>query len=76
VIEVEQSCTRIETTVEENSECANLKRPATEVQDHDERAECPICFEPWSSTGPHRICCLVCGHLFGHNCIMKWLKNQ
>ncbi|KAF0989369.1 hypothetical protein HZS_5074 [Henneguya salminicola] len=26
---------------------------------------CPICFEPWTNIGEHRICTLKCGHLFG-----------
>lgn len=26
---------------------------------------CPICFEPWTSGGLHRVCSLRCGHLFG-----------
>jgi len=26
---------------------------------------CPICFEPWTSGGLHRVCALRCGHLFG-----------
>lgn len=26
---------------------------------------CPICYEPWTSGGIHRVCSLRCGHLFG-----------
>ncbi|KAF8563416.1 hypothetical protein P879_11870 [Paragonimus westermani] len=37
---------------------------------------CPICFEPWTSTGPHKLCCLRCGHLFGYSCISKWIRSQ
>ncbi|CAI2726454.1 unnamed protein product [Schistosoma spindalis] len=41
----------------------------------DEDTEtCPICFELWTSSGPHKVCCLRCGHLFGYSCVMKWFK--
>lgn len=26
---------------------------------------CSICFESYTTTGPHRMSCLKCGHLFG-----------
>ncbi|XP_024361431.1 uncharacterized protein [Physcomitrium patens] len=39
-----------------------------------EGTTCPICMEPWTSTGNHRICSLACGHLFGKSCIKRWLK--
>ncbi|XP_077220687.1 uncharacterized protein LOC143854547 isoform X2 [Tasmannia lanceolata] len=38
-------------------------------------ASCPICMEPWSSQGPHRICSLLCGHLYGRYCIEKWIRQ-
>lgn len=47
-----------------------------EEEDEDEGQTCSICFEPWSNSGGHRIASLKCGHLFGHNCIEKWLKGQ
>ncbi|KAK9723902.1 hypothetical protein RND81_05G033200 [Saponaria officinalis] len=34
---------------------------------------CPICMEPWSSSGEHLPSCLSCGHMFGMSCIKKWL---
>jgi E3 ubiquitin-protein ligase RFWD3 len=37
---------------------------------------CSICFDKWTSSGNHRICCLKCGHLFGHSCIDRWLKSN
>ncbi|KAH9285781.1 E3 ubiquitin-protein ligase RFWD3 [Echinococcus granulosus] len=36
---------------------------------------CSICFESWTTSGPHRICCLKCGHLFGRSCVTKWLMS-
>ena len=36
---------------------------------------CSICYEPWTSTGLHRLVSLKCGHLFGDNCIDKWLRQ-
>ena len=37
---------------------------------------CPICLENWDGTGPHRVCCLKCGDIFGRNCIETWLKTK
>ena len=32
-----------------------------------------ICLEPWTNSGRHRLCSLRCGHLFGRQCIDRWL---
>ena len=37
---------------------------------------CAICFEPIANVGDHRLVALKCGHLFGDNCIRKWIKAQ
>ena len=37
---------------------------------------CSICFEPWTNSGEHRLVCLKCGHLFGENCIERWVKTN
>ncbi|CAN8010621.1 unnamed protein product [Ixodes pacificus] len=37
---------------------------------------CTICFEAWTNSGEHRLVSLKCGHLYGQNCIEKWLKGQ
>nr|CDS27433.1 e3 ubiquitin protein ligase RFWD3 [Hymenolepis microstoma] len=42
----------------------------------DEAESCLICFEQWTTSGPHRICCLKCGHLFGKSCITKWIMSS
>ncbi|KAH7423071.1 hypothetical protein KP509_12G038200 [Ceratopteris richardii] len=48
-----------------------------EVQeDKTDGMNCPICMDPWTGEGMHRICCLACGHLFGRSCIRKWLQQQ
>lgn len=41
----------------------------------EESDTCPICYERWSSSGPHRIVSLRCGHLFGRDCIERWLAG-
>ncbi|CAL4138231.1 unnamed protein product [Meganyctiphanes norvegica] len=41
----------------------------------DEGQICPICFEPWSNSGDHRLASLKCGHIFGSMCIERWLKG-
>jgi E3 ubiquitin-protein ligase RFWD3 len=41
----------------------------------DDAVMCPICFDAWSSDGPHRIVSLKCGHVYGLSCIEKWLNE-
>ena len=52
--------------------------PETESENDDDTdaGACPICLEPWTSSGKHRICSLKCGHLFGKICIEKWLAGS
>ncbi|KAK9813183.1 hypothetical protein WJX72_010217 [[Myrmecia] bisecta] len=47
----------------------------TQSQD-DDGSYCSVCMEAWTNSGPHRICSLKCGHLFGRDCIVKWLKQK
>ncbi|CAI7990151.1 E3 ubiquitin-protein ligase RFWD3 [Geodia barretti] len=47
-----------------------------DAEDEDEGQTCSICFEPWSNSGAHRIASLKCGHLFGWNCIEKWVRGR
>eukprot|EP00057_Strongylocentrotus_purpuratus_P032302 XP_787195.3 PREDICTED: E3 ubiquitin-protein ligase RFWD3 [Strongylocentrotus purpuratus] len=42
----------------------------------DESQSCIICYEPWTTSGSHRLVSLRCGHLFGQSCIEQWLKGQ
>ncbi|XP_065316994.1 E3 ubiquitin-protein ligase RFWD3-like isoform X2 [Gordionus sp. m RMFG-2023] len=37
---------------------------------------CAICFDSFTNYGEHRLACLKCGHLFGFNCIKKWLQDN
>ncbi|KAJ3220165.1 hypothetical protein HDU67_005491 [Dinochytrium kinnereticum] len=48
----------------------NLKRIADEIEDRPE-AECTICSDTWTNYGPHRLCSLKCGHLFGEKAPAK-----
>ena len=41
-------------------------------EDDDDGASCPICFEPWTNSGDHRIASLKCGHFFGKACIERY----
>lgn len=52
------------------------KRPFTPSQPSDDDNLCIICLENWTSAGPHQICCLPCGHLFGYACIRQWLGRS
>ncbi|CAL9766788.1 unnamed protein product [Musa acuminata subsp. burmannicoides] len=36
---------------------------------------CPVCFETWSADGPHRVCCIPCGHVYGRSCLERWFKQ-
>eukprot|EP00047_Mylnosiga_fluctuans_P019185 m.79828 g.79828 ORF g.79828 m.79828 type:complete len:562 (-) comp8015_c0_seq4:138-1823(-) len=56
----------------------NIARGAAAAADDglDDGQTCTICFEAWTSAGPHRIASLKCGHLFGKICIEKWLKGR
>lgn len=42
----------------------------------EEQEKCSICLQNMNSSGLHQICCLSCGHLYGKNCIEKWLKEK
>ncbi|GJJ73279.1 E3 ubiquitin-protein ligase RFWD3 [Entomortierella parvispora] len=41
-----------------------------------EESTCPICFEAWTNSGPHRMASLKCGHLYGESCIFKWIAQR
>lgn len=38
--------------------------------------QCTICFEPWTSSGPHQTTVLKCGHLFGRSCLLQCLQAR
>ncbi|AFN83098.1 hypothetical protein EROM_060030 [Encephalitozoon romaleae SJ-2008] len=37
---------------------------------------CPICFSEYTTKGNHRVVSLQCGHLFGSQCIQKWVGKK
>uniref|UniRef100_A0ACD5WGT4 Uncharacterized protein n=1 Tax=Avena sativa TaxID=4498 RepID=A0ACD5WGT4_AVESA len=39
-------------------------------------ANCPVCMEPWTSEGAHRISCIPCGHVYGRSCLERWLTQR
>ncbi|KAF8780271.1 hypothetical protein HU200_001947 [Digitaria exilis] len=41
-----------------------------------ERPTCPVCMDPWTSQGPHRISCIPCGHVYGRSCLERWLTQR
>ncbi|KAL3316319.1 hypothetical protein Ciccas_005037 [Cichlidogyrus casuarinus] len=48
-----------------------------ECEKSDEEEEsCPICYEYFSNSGHHRISSLKCGHLFGFECIKRWIQTN
>lgn len=59
------------------SKFAKMELP-TRQDDTDEDNDgqtCSICLEGWTASGEHRLSALKCGHLFGHSCIDRWLKQ-
>ncbi|XP_044732146.1 E3 ubiquitin-protein ligase RFWD3-like [Chrysoperla carnea] len=59
------------------SESPESKRVKSDSdRDEDEGRTCPICFDYWTNSGKHRLCALKCGHLFGKNCVVRWLQSQ
>ncbi|XP_038053459.1 E3 ubiquitin-protein ligase RFWD3-like isoform X2 [Patiria miniata] len=50
-------------------------KSAAAVESDEDSQSCIICYEPWTNYGEHRLASLKCGHLFGHCCILKWLKG-
>jgi endogenous inhibitor of DNA gyrase (YacG/DUF329 family) len=61
-----------------NEQITDRKAPTSMIaQDTGER-ECPICLDPFTKEGPHRIVSTKCGHLFGKSCLLRALgmKNE
>jgi hypothetical protein len=50
-----------------NLKVKRKREPSVQESDSqdDLLCQCPICFEKWSNTGPHRLISMKCGHLFG-----------
>jgi SUMO ligase MMS21 Smc5/6 complex component len=65
------------------SPCRNIidiagDEPGEEVEASSKLAEteCPICLEPCTNQGDHRLAATRCGHLFGKMCITKSLGTK
>lgn len=80
------SAITLPTTENDNKKpCLNRKRLHSDdeessnkddVDEDNEGTLCPICLDNWTNAGPHRLCCLKCGHLFGLSCVQRWLDTQ
>ncbi|VDM94906.1 unnamed protein product [Thelazia callipaeda] len=46
-----------------------------DLSDEDSNV-CAICLDSYTISGPHRIVCLKCGHLFGQSCIERWIRTE
>lgn len=46
------------------------------IANEGKNEDCTICFEPFKSNGSHRVVTLHCGHLFGSECILRWLSKS
>ncbi|KAG7324061.1 hypothetical protein KOW79_012077 [Hemibagrus wyckioides] len=69
-----QSEERADSAPAEATKSASLS--TAEAENDGEGETCSICFEPWTTSGEHRLATLRCGHLFGFTCIDRWLKGQ
>ncbi|XP_042476154.1 E3 ubiquitin-protein ligase RFWD3 [Macadamia integrifolia] len=80
VIDVEDDYRRRE---QGEASSSSARRVEGEEIDHGEQqnmndldgACCPICMEPWSAEGDHKLCCLPCGHLYGKSCVERWIQQ-
>ncbi|XP_044764495.1 E3 ubiquitin-protein ligase RFWD3-like [Coccinella septempunctata] len=61
---------------DDDTESNSRKRSRSQYENEDDGQICPICLDNWTNSGEHRICCLKCGHLFGHSCILRWMQSQ
>ena len=52
------------------------KQPRDDASDGEDHDQCIICHEEFDNSGHHRVVALACGHLFGQNCITKWLGER
>lgn len=78
VVEVDSSDDDAEAETKNSDNHENVKKECPqepEGTDDDSAEQCPICMDNWTNTGEHRLCCLRCGHLFGHSCIIRWLEE-
>lgn len=62
---------------ESSSSAAAEKKTTVVSPEEDKEADsCIICFDAITAEGDHRACCLKCGHIFGFECISKWLGRE
>ncbi|KPJ05393.1 PREDICTED: E3 ubiquitin-protein ligase RFWD3-like [Papilio xuthus] len=52
------------------------KLSSPKINDDTDGETCPICLDTWGNSGEHRLVALKCGHLFGAQCVERWLKAQ
>lgn len=53
---------------------ASCQQPPASTKAYQEDTNCcVICLDQWSNVGPHQLCCMPCGHLFGYACIRGWI---
>ncbi|XP_026750913.2 E3 ubiquitin-protein ligase RFWD3-like [Galleria mellonella] len=63
-----------ETNQEPPAKIRKISSP--EKPDDTDGETCPICLDSWGNSGEHRLVALKCGHLFGYQCVERWLKAQ
>ncbi|XP_032528346.2 E3 ubiquitin-protein ligase RFWD3-like [Danaus plexippus] len=55
---------------------AKVRKISSPKQEEGDGETCPICLDTWGNSGEHRLVALKCGHLFGWQCVERWLKAQ
>ena len=61
---------------DEDAKCAACARGSHRRAPPDDAVACPVCLEPCAISGPHQAAALACGHVFGCECIKKWLEKK
>lgn len=49
---------------------------AVNLDESDDIETCLICCEPYHASNEHRMVSLKCGHIYGKECIERWLKTK
>ncbi|KAJ2942232.1 hypothetical protein O0L34_g15779 [Tuta absoluta] len=61
---------------DEDEPPAKVRKLSQKSNEEMDGETCPICLDSWGNSGEHRLVALKCGHLFGMQCVERWLRAQ
>ncbi|XP_049884147.1 E3 ubiquitin-protein ligase RFWD3-like [Pectinophora gossypiella] len=75
------SIPEVQSQVRKHNQCdyeppAKVRKLSQKSNDDLDGETCPICLDSWGNSGEHRLVALKCGHLFGSQCVERWLRAQ